>query len=476
MNEPPAGPLASVGGDGPAHPRPPLDPARAGPLDRATADAHLAAGNDQLDSGDLAAAAAQFQRVVGTRDADQTAAALFGLATALYRLDADDQARATYEQILALPETRWTYRAWRELAAMGVRDGDLHAAQKAYREAERRAPADDRAAIQSRLGWLAKELGDTRQASRYFSLSRGTTGGPYLTLGIIAVTTIISILAFDQPDSGFLWQTLQLDKVALAQGEYWRLFSVTLLHGGFLHLFFNMYALYLAGALVEQLYGSVLFGLIYVVSAAAGSVGSFLLGGDVPSVGASGAIFGLFGVLLAATRTHHPLLDRRRQIVLSQIGGLIVVNLLLGFGMAGFGVGIDNAAHVGGLIAGLWLGFLLVPGGVPTLASAWRRPGGTGVGSPGLPLVVRWLGVMVLLLAILAGLAVGTAARRPQEAGGGGPLPVVLAGTTGMIRLTRAPRGTRFSATASPPWARASSRTIVSPSPPPAPVRAGSAR
>ena len=115
---------------------------------------------------------------------------------------------------------------------------------------------------------------------------------------------------------------------------------------------------------------------IYLLSAAAGSVGSFLFGGDAPSVGASGAIFGLFGVLLAVSRTHHPVLDRRGQMLIGQIGGLIVLNLLLGFGIAGVGGGIDNSAHIGGLIAGLWLGFILVPGRVPTLGGLWQRPGG----------------------------------------------------------------------------------------------------
>ena len=75
---------------------------------------------------------------------------------------------------------------------------------------------------------------------------------------------------------------------------------MTLLHGDLLHLAFNMYALYLAGTIVERWYGSLRFLAFYLACAAAGSVGSFVFGGDIPSVGASGAVFGLFGVLLAA--------------------------------------------------------------------------------------------------------------------------------------------------------------------------------
>ena len=67
-----------------------------------------------------------------------------------------------------------------------------------------------------------------------------------------------------------------------------------------------MYALYLPGTIVERWYGSLRFLAFYLACAAAGSTASFVFGGDVPSVGASGAIFGLFGILLAAGRLHHP--------------------------------------------------------------------------------------------------------------------------------------------------------------------------
>ena len=71
-----------------------------------------------------------------------------------------------------------------------------------------------------------------------------------------------------------------------------------------------MYALWLVGPIVERWYGSLRFLAFYLACAAAGSTASFVFGGDVPSVGASGAIFGLFGILLAAGRLHHPV-DRQ---------------------------------------------------------------------------------------------------------------------------------------------------------------------
>ena len=130
-----------------------------------------------------------------------------------------------------------------------------------------------------------------------------------------------------------------------------------------------MYALYLAGPVVERWYGSIRFLLIYLACAAAGSIASFAFGGDAPSVGASGAIFGLFGLLLAAQRVHRPV-DRQSRALVSQLGILILINIVFGFAVTG----IDNAAHIGGLVAGLWLGFMIPPTRVPTMASLWQRP------------------------------------------------------------------------------------------------------
>ena len=314
-----------------------------------------------------------------------------------------------------MPETPGTYLAWRQLAAAAVRAGDLADAVHAYREAERRAPAEDRAEIAARLGWLAKETGDQGSARRYFARSRGRGFVPVLTYSIIAVTVSISLLA-SLPDWAFLFDLLQLDKPAVADGEYWRLFTAALLHLPFfenpLHLFFNMYALYFAGALVEQIYGWRIMGLMYVLTALAASATSFVLGGDVPSVGASGAVFGLFGVLLAVSRTHNPVLDRRGQMILRQIGALIAINLFIGFAVPG----IDNLAHIGGLVAGLWLGFLIVPGRVPTLSTMWHLPAGAPAGAF-MP-ILRLLGVLALVMVIVVGVMIGTEMR--HSPGGAG--------------------------------------------------------
>ncbi|MCI0583923.1 MAG: rhomboid family intramembrane serine protease [Chloroflexi bacterium] len=370
-----------------------------GPLERPTALALVARGRELLESGDFDPAARHFERATSFDDPVIEAAALLGLGEAAYRLDLEDQAISTWEAVLKLPESPSTYPAWRNIAAARVRAGELREAIDAYREADRRAPIEDKAGIAARLGWLAKETGDTGGARRYFARSRGS--GPALPLAyvIIGLTVIVSFYA-ESIDGRALRDALALDKSALAAGEIYRLLSVVVVHGGVIHLLFNMYGLYLLGPLVEGMWGTVTFGLFYILTAAAASTASFVFTqGD--SVGASGAIFGLVGVLMAGTRAHNPVLDRRARSIVPQLGMLVVVNLVLGFSIPG----IDNAAHIGGLVAGLWLGLFVPPGRVRTLRSFWD---GAGPGPGGLgPMVAAAVGIVALIGAIAAGLAYG---------------------------------------------------------------------
>ena len=385
--------------------------------------------------------------------------------------------------------------AWRNVAAARVRSGDLPGAIDAYRQADKRAPREDKAEIANRLGWLTKETGDPRAARRYFAAGRGDRPLVTVTLVLIAITAVVSLTA-QWSDDPSLYLNLELNKFAVAAGEYWRLWTVALVHGGFhgdpIHLLLNMYALWIAGPIVERWYGRIRFLVFYLAFAAAASTASFVLGNDLPAVGASGAIFGLFGMLLSAGRLHHPV-DRQSRALVSQIGTLIVINLVFGFAFAGV---IDNFAHIGGLVAGLWMGALVVPTGVPTLSSFWSRPAGTPpsaqrvAASPLLELI----GVAVVVAVVAGGVAVGTADRNGRR---GPPIrpsrcrspssatradarrrpPAQRApGTVGKTTLTRAPCGATFSACAVPPWAVANSRTIARPRPLAGPVRAGSAR
>jgi membrane associated rhomboid family serine protease len=200
-----------------------------------------------------------------------------------------------------------------------------------------------------------------------------------------------------------------LHPLLVAHGEYYRLLTVTLVHDPtsmtnfLIHLGFNMYALWFAGQIVERMYGSWVMFLLYAVCGIAASATSYAFGPGGWSVGASGAIFGMFGVILVATRYHHAILDAQSRAIASQIGILIVLNLVIGF--SGF-FGIDNYAHVGGLIAGLWLGFVLPPTQVQTLASAWQ--GSRGERSPAQAKALRLAGVVALVVVVAGVTAYGT--------------------------------------------------------------------
>jgi rhomboid protease GluP len=385
------------------------DPSHEGPLSREQAAALLVRANELLGAGEYADAGRHYTRVVGFDDPGVTGAALLGLGEARYRLDDDAGALADWEAAVGLPENPSTYAAWRNVAAARVRGGNLSGAIDAYRAADRRAPLEDKAEIAMRLGWLTKETGDVRGARRYFARGRGDGAFVSASKLSVAITVVVSLTALVSVEGDAVFEALWLDKFAVAAGEYWRLWTVTLLHGDYIHLAFNMYALWLAGPIVERWYGWRWFVAFYLLCAAGGSTASFAFGGDTPAVGASGAVFGLFGVLVAAGRLHHPV-DRQSRALVGQLGLLIVINLAFGFA---YGGRIDNAAHLGGLITGAWLGLLIVPGRVQTLSSLWQRPGPDGrpTSSAGPPLVVPLLAIVLVVALVVAGIVYGTAIR-----------------------------------------------------------------
>lgn len=348
-----------------------------GPLPRSLALAALEHAGKLLGSADFVDAARVYQRVIGFDDPAVTAAAMVGLGEALHRLDDDAQALATWESATRLPESPSSYAAWRNVAAARVRAGDLRGAFAAYREAERRAPLEDRPEIASRLGWISRELGDRGAAGRYFARARGDEGSSF-ALGLVVLTALVSIVTdLGGPAGSQIRELLMLNKPAVAGGEPWRLVTVTLVHARLtempFHLVFNCYALWLVGPVVERLYGRLLLAVAYLLFAVGGSVATFAFGGAPLGVGASGAIFGCFGLLFAARSVHRPVLDREARAFVGQLGGLIGVNLLFGLLVPG----IDNLAHVGGLLTGLAFGALVAPTRVATLRSLWLRPGPT---------------------------------------------------------------------------------------------------
>jgi membrane associated rhomboid family serine protease len=129
---------------------------------------------------------------------------------------------------------------------------------------------------------------------------------------------------------------------AVVNGDWWRLFTSAFLHANLIHIAFNMYFLWFVGSAVEQALGRGRFVALYVVSALAGSAGALVWTPNAPTVGASGALFGLLGAAL--------ILERQRNYILGGSAlALIVINLILSFAVSGISIG----GHVGGLIGGM---------------------------------------------------------------------------------------------------------------------------
>ncbi|HVG19388.1 MAG TPA: rhomboid family intramembrane serine protease [Blastocatellia bacterium] len=153
--------------------------------------------------------------------------------------------------------------------------------------------------------------------------------------------------------------------------QYWRFITSVFIHIGFLHIFFNMYALWIIGQEIERLYGSSRFVIIYLLCGIAGSYASYQFNPGAVSAGASGAIFGLFGVMATfAFRYRRELPSGLASEIKRRILPVIIINLAIGFSIRV----VDNAAHVGGLLTGAALCFL-IPYKRPhekATASVWR--------------------------------------------------------------------------------------------------------
>ncbi len=183
------------------------------------------------------------------------------------------------------------------------------------------------------------------------------------------------------------------------EGEWWRLVTPVFLHIGWLHLLVNMYSLFMLGPYVERLYGSAKFVSFWVLTGVAGVaasyfasgtgmrptgfIGQFLFrGGDGPSAGASGALFGLIGVLFVfGIKFRHELPEGFKRAFGTGMLPTILINLFIGYSIPY----IDNAAHLGGFAAGAALALFV----------GYKRPGSRG------PVAVAWHVLQVALLIIV---------------------------------------------------------------------------
>lgn len=139
-------------------------------------------------------------------------------------------------------------------------------------------------------------------------------------------------------------------------GQWWRLLTNIFIHGGLLHFAFNMWCLWNLGRLAESVYGHWTFAAVYLICGASASVASIIWNPVVQSVGASGAIFGIAGALIASFYLGEFSLPRSEiSGMLRSVVAFVGYNLVLGAMFAY----VDNAAHVGGLVMGLILGALI---------------------------------------------------------------------------------------------------------------------
>ena len=172
---------------------------------------------------------------------------------------------------------------------------------------------------------------------------------PRVTMAIIAICVIMFLAAgsFGAGSSAGnnLYNRFELVGLLVHyKDEYWRLVTSGFLHAGFIHIFFNMYLLWVLGQQLERAMGSLRFGTLYLTALMCGSFGALVQTSTSPVVGASGAVFGLMGATAVELRR------RGHDPFSGGLGGLILINLALGFIP---GLHIAFGGHIGGLIGGI---------------------------------------------------------------------------------------------------------------------------
>ncbi|MBN1200505.1 MAG: rhomboid family intramembrane serine protease [Anaerolineae bacterium] len=200
---------------------------------------------------------------------------------------------------------------------------------------------------------------------------------PRVTYALLGVIVLIYLYFFSRSTPQqieFLNDWAKVNE-QIRDGEYYRLISSMFLHLNLMHLVFNGYALYVIGRDVEGLFGHVRFALIYFLGGLSGALASFVFT-DAPSVGASGAIFAIFGAEMVYFYQHRKLHGEMGRRHLQQLILLMVLNLALGLFATRTDFRIDNAGHIGGLVGGVVLAWFIGPAynvtHDPTAASGLR--------------------------------------------------------------------------------------------------------
>jgi membrane associated rhomboid family serine protease/uncharacterized RDD family membrane protein YckC/Tfp pilus assembly protein PilF len=170
---------------------------------------------------------------------------------------------------------------------------------------------------------------------------------PVVTYLLIAVNALIFLLTTGQKP--YVWGA-SYHELIIHGGEYYRLVSAMFLHANLEHVFFNMLALFMTGNMLERYIGHAKFLAIYFAGGLAGSITSAVMNTNMASLGASGAVFAVFGAAFLFSRRYDTLLDEAARKQFRRAGGAILFNFINGIRP---GSGIDNLAHLGGLVGGV---------------------------------------------------------------------------------------------------------------------------
>lgn len=245
--------------------------------------------------------------------------------------------------------------------------------------------------IQAPVGFQCPEC--VEQARRQFRVgpvaaARGLGVTRVLLVAIVAMYVLELVSSgggsvFGQPSGGRLIELGALQPLLIADGQFWRLFSAMFLHASLFHILFNGYALWLFGSAIESNLGRTNMALVYFVSGFVASAASYaFLDARGLSVGASGAIFGIFGAFIAYNY-------RRRHLAVASAnlrwaGILLLLNAFLALGYRA----IDWRAHLGGLAAGFVAGWVAEGWGAPAQRRIIRVVGFGALVALGIGLVV----------------------------------------------------------------------------------------
>lgn len=187
-----------------------------------------------------------------------------------------------------------------------------------------------------------------------------------VTYILIAINVFIFGIGYVNPalNDQFIISASNFPPGVLVDHEFYRLFTAMFLHGGLNHLFFNMIVLYVVGQRMEPVFGHVRFGVIYLLGGLAGSLFSVMFGEFmIASIGASGAVFAVWVAEAMHLYRHRDLYGPMAIQRLRMLSVVMVMNLVFGVlaNLSSEGPGIDNWGHIGGLVGGAILTYLIGP-------------------------------------------------------------------------------------------------------------------